>query len=256
MSMQVTVTPPDSAAIVGPAQKALDLMKSLDIDSPELAEYVGGEVQKCSSMHRKLDDQRKAIVKPLDEARQKIQELFRPALEILEQAKRIGGQKIVEYQRRVDEDRRRKQAEADAAARRERERLAREAAEAKAKAEAEAEELRKKAEAAAAAGRMAEAGRLEAKANAKEEAGEAKAMDMQAEAAAIPTTVLVPEAPKIAGISSRENWDFEIINPDAIPREYLIPDEKAIRSVVKALKGKTNIAGIRVFDKGTVAVRA
>jgi hypothetical protein len=59
----------------------------------------------------------------------------------------------------------------------------------------------------------------------------------------------VPEAPKTNGLAMRENWDFEIVDETAIPREFMCPDELKIRKVVKAMKEKTNIPGIRAFNR-------
>jgi hypothetical protein len=63
---------------------------------------------------------------------------------------------------------------------------------------------------------------------------------------------IVPEAPRTEGLAMRENWDFEIVDEIAIPREYLIPDDVKIRKVVKIMKDKTNIPGIRVFNQPTM----
>jgi len=59
----------------------------------------------------------------------------------------------------------------------------------------------------------------------------------------------------VAGVSYRENWQFEISDASAIPRDYLTPDVQKIGKMVKALKGTTNIPGVRVFDAGTVVHR-
>lgn len=55
--------------------------------------------------------------------------------------------------------------------------------------------------------------------------------------------------PKQEGISFRDNWRFQIVDKSLIPPEYLIVDEKAIGGVVRAMKDKTNIPGIRVFSE-------
>ncbi len=60
---------------------------------------------------------------------------------------------------------------------------------------------------------------------------------------------------KPEGVSYRENWKFEIKSPDVLPREFLMPDEKKIGQVVKAMKGATKIPGVFVWDAGTTVVR-
>ncbi len=68
----------------------------------------------------------------------------------------------------------------------------------------------------------------------------------------VPTVpVVVPHAvsAKVEGQGSMiENWYFEITDHNAIPREYLIVNESAIGKVVRALKGATNIPGIRAYS--------
>jgi hypothetical protein len=85
---------------------------------------------------------------------------------------------------------------------------------------------------------------------------EAAAVVEQAIAAPAPVVHIVPAAPKVDGVSHRENWKFEVIDANAIPREYLSIDEKKLGAVVRALKGSTRIAGIRVYPEQTTVVRA
>lgn len=63
----------------------------------------------------------------------------------------------------------------------------------------------------------------------------------------------MPDRPVVAGLRVAKGWDFEINDESKLPREYLKPDEKAIRDVVKALGDKTNIAGVRVFPSAGIA---
>jgi hypothetical protein len=97
----------------------------------------------------------------------------------------------------------------------------------------------------------AEAERM-AKAEKEMDRGDLKAAEktLAAPLAPVVTRVETPEPPKMAGLSFRDEWKFEITDPDLIPREYLMVDESKLRKVVKAL-GKTaaNIPGIRVFSE-------
>lgn len=76
-------------------------------------------------------------------------------------------------------------------------------------------------------------------------------------AAAAPPSAKIstPEKPKLENVHSRLDYDFEITDPDAIPREYLMPNEMLIRRVVKASKGKVSIPGIKVIAKEIVVTR-
>ncbi len=80
----------------------------------------------------------------------------------------------------------------------------------------------------------------------KEAAARAKATGQPVQAV-VTFTAPPPAVPKAAGLAFTDAWGFEIIDPAAIPAEYKIIDEKRIGAVVRALKGQTNIPGIRVF---------
>lgn len=107
------------------------------------------------------------------------------------------------------------------------------------KAEKEAEDLR-----------LAEAAEAE-NAGDKEKAEEL--LEAPIEVAPVPEVApaYIPQMviPKVAGQGAMvETWHFEIVFEEKVPREYLIVDEKAIRRVVEAMKGRTNIAGVRVWS--------
>ena len=62
----------------------------------------------------------------------------------------------------------------------------------------------------------------------------------------------IPEKPQ-ADVSLRTTWDFEVVDAEKIPRKYLVPDLVTIGKIVRAVKDQTDIPGIRVFPKTTVA---
>lgn len=63
-----------------------------------------------------------------------------------------------------------------------------------------------------------------------------------------PPVIVAKDVPKVAGLSYREDWKFEVVHADLIPDEYWIIDEKKIGGVVRALKQTCNIPGIRVYS--------
>lgn len=69
------------------------------------------------------------------------------------------------------------------------------------------------------------------------------------------TPVATVSKPQLEGVSIRKDWRWEIVDPLKIPREYLTIDPIAISQEVNRSKEKTNIPGIRVFQKDTVSVR-
>ena len=72
----------------------------------------------------------------------------------------------------------------------------------------------------------------------------------------IPQPVVETEVPVMKGVSFTTVWKFEITDPRLLPYDYVMPDERKIRDVVKALKDKTNIPGVRVFPEQQVGARA
>lgn len=95
--------------------------------------------------------------------------------------------------------------------------------------------------------------RLDARADKAESEGKhekAASLRDQADNAIAPTQI--QSAPKSKAVRNGENWQFEVTNESQVPDEYKTLDLKAIGGVVKAMKGKTNIPGIRVFDANSL----
>lgn len=146
---------------------------------------------------------------------------------------------------------RRRQEEAEAAIQRERVRLQREADEA-ARIEQQA------AQRAQDDALIAEAARLE-------QAGDKETARRLVEAPpelplAPPAPVFVPPAPvihaKVEGAPMfGEDWIFEVTNEALVPREYLTLDDVKIGKVVRAMKDKTNIPGIKAVSRPRATFR-
>lgn len=64
-----------------------------------------------------------------------------------------------------------------------------------------------------------------------------------------PIVVSVPriEVPKVDGFFPTTIWQYEIVNPDLLSREYLAPNLVKIGQAVRAFRENTSIPGIRVF---------
>ena len=56
--------------------------------------------------------------------------------------------------------------------------------------------------------------------------------------------------------SLQANWTFELVDITKVPEKYLILNERLVRAEVKALKDKTEIPGIRVFNDAKVRSNA
>ena len=99
--------------------------------------------------------------------------------------------------------------------------------------------------------------RLEARAERAAQSGkQEKAEQLREQAATVVAPVVSIDTPRVAGISTRESWDYEITDESKLPREYLMADHKKIASIVRSFKTATNIPGVRVFQKQTLASKA
>lgn len=194
------------------ANAVLDSAKSVVIKTPEQANQAGDWRNKIKAKLKQLDAERKELTKPLDEVKARIMDKYRPAMERLEEAYKLFDRVLVVYlneQERIRQEQQRKLDE-------------------------EAERKRKVAE--------AKAAEFAAKGNEKK----AEEWADKAETTVAP---VVAAAPKVEGMSFRDDWDFEIINSTIIPHQFLVPDESAIRQYVKATKGKSPIEGVRIIPK-------
>lgn len=62
------------------------------------------------------------------------------------------------------------------------------------------------------------------------------------------------EVPAVKGCSIREVWTGEVEDPDQIPREYLIPDEKTLKALTKARKCDPKIPGWHAYPRPSVTI--
>lgn len=173
---------------------------------------------------KELDEQRKSITKPLDDAKKQIMDLFRHPLDLLSRAENHLKNLILNYTT-------------------EKERKAREEAERLRKlAEAEAEKERKRLE----AQMKKEKGKLE-----KVEELKAKVEEI------VNTPIIVPtvEVEKPKGISYREKWYAEVVDFKVLPDEYKIPNQQALDKVAQATKGTIKIPGVIFKVKQIVVSR-
>lgn len=213
-----------------------------------------GEVLKRIKAHAKqLEDTETGITRPINAGLKALRELFRGPRDRATHAENLVKRQMMAFNDEQERIRREEQRKADEIARKERERIEAIARETERKAREKAAEERKAAEAAAAAGRAEEAARLTAKADATEQKAADKVLTLGEQATTIVAPVIHREPPKVSGVSTREVWKFAVSNAAAVPREYLSVDETKIRKVVQALKGDTQIAGVRVYSEKQLA---
>jgi hypothetical protein len=247
-------------------------------------EYAAGGVllKEIRTQQRAWDERLKAITGPMREAEARTREEFRPRAEALEVARRIVERALADWdaeQKRIaeavaeaerkrlaEEERLRREAEAKRLAE---ERLAEKLRLAREKADADrlAEEARKAAaEAPGSVGadfaRMdadvaaEKAAQAEADAKTREAEREAAEAIRREQAERDIARVKPAETTRLAGVSYREVWRFEVMDAAKVPREFLCVDEKAIGAYVRAKKGAAQIAVVRVWCDRVAATSA
>jgi len=85
-------------------------------------------------------------------------------------------------------------------------------------------------------------------------ASEAAEAGDQAKANALIAEAAGYGVPEVKGCSIRDVWSGEVEDAEAIPREYLIPDEKALKAVTKARKCDPKIPGWRAYPQPSVTI--
>lgn len=98
--------------------------------------------------------------------------------------------------------------------------------------------------------RMEEAAKLEAL-GAKEEAEQIMSEVLQENQTPVITVPPPPTIPKVEmkGMAMVTYWHFRIKNEALIPRNLMMPNEKAIGKLVDALHDKANIPGVEVYSE-------
>jgi len=227
------------------ASAMLALAQSYEIDSPEMAESAAQDLGEIKGRIKKLDELRKSMTKPLDEAKRRIMDLFNDPLIMLTNAENKLKFAIGEW---TTKERQRVEAE-----RRAQEEAARKLA----------EEQRRIAEEAAAKAKAAEAAGDHVAAIAAEQ--EAAAATETAEIITHMAPAVVAAAPKLAGISTSDNWKCEFTDLMALVKavaegkasiELLEFNQKEANKRAKALRAEFKVPGIRVYTEQVVSARA
>lgn len=194
---------------------------SFEVASAESYESGAELLKTIKSLSKQVDDQRKKITQPLDQAKKQVMDLFRPFTDSLGSAESSLKRRMIAWKSEQDRIAREAERKAEEKARRERERL-----------EAEA-----------------------AKAEEKGRSGRADILRDRA-ASTVAAPVIRSEAPKVTGIATRKVWRFRIVDAAKVPDQYKVIDEKKIGGVVRALKGDTSIPGVEVWEEDSMAARS
>ena len=230
----------------------------------EIEETFDPIIEAAHRAHKTALDKKRKYIEPVDAAEKMVKGKIGAYLTEQDRIRREAERKAWEAEQekiRAQQEALRKAQESERQAAEKRrvieEAARREAQEADAKAaRARSEEGRRKAQEEADRIRRETAERLaadKAKADAEQARLREEARQREAEiSASIPATVARVET---KGISTREDWDFEVLNEAAIPREFLTVDEGKLRRYAKAMKADANVPGVRFFSKTIVQQR-
>lgn len=234
--VSLNIASPSDPAMTG-GLGALESAECLAVCDQDSYEMAGAEVRRIAGVVKRLEDLRLSITRPMDEAKQRVMDLFRGPTAQYEQARATIEGKMLSHRR----------------------------AEEKARAEREAEQRRLAAEEES----RRQAALLE-QAQAAEAAGDAERAQAALDAAAAPPppppVAPMAEAPKAAGTSVRKLWKAECTDLDALikaaaagnqlARSVLICDTKALGAQARALQNRLVIPGVRVWPEDSLAARA
>lgn len=215
MDSEVALTPKAGEL----AEKAVRLLadaESLTISTTEEYRFAGSLIPHIGTLLAAFRSERMNQTRPLDAAKKAIMDRYASAQEPAENAERIIKKAMLKFRREEE------------ARVREEQRIAEE------KAEKERQRLEKLAD------RAEDRGDIE------------KAQAFEQRAATVVAPVAVSDAPKVEGTAIRKVWKFEVEDASLLPRNFLIPDESAIGAVVRALKDRHNIPGVRAWAEETI----
>ena len=227
----ITYNQPKGSALAKSAERVLAIARSIVVDSNEMAKIAAAELVTIKGRARELDEERKRITKPMDDAKRAVMDIYNPAIEKLNQAEAALKSTLTTYQ---NEQRRL----ADLAA-----------AEEARKAREEAEKLRARAE------KMEDRGKAE----------DAEALrNIAAMTAAAPRAVSAP--PKLAGVSTRKVWKANVTDRAAAIKaladnptyqHLLTIDESALNKLAAAMKNPNSpIPGVVFYEDSAMSARA
>ena len=221
MTHVIDITPETQAIVDKSENFALEIQTFKVIDQEDYS-TAGNYLRDIKGATKQLNDLRKSMTAPLDESKKRIMEFFRKPLDILSKAEGALKCGMLTYQQEQERKRREEEARLQEKARKEAERLA------------------------------ARAEKAEANGNIEK----AETLRQEAQEKEMLTPVVASPVEKVAGISTKKVWKFEIVNEDLIPREYMIADEARIGKVVRATAGTLTIPGVRIYAEDVLAARS
>lgn len=192
-------------------------------------EQSGEFLRRLKAKEGELSSIRLSITRPIDQAKARVLDLFRPAGDRLEKAERAIKGAMLTFSREQEQRRREQQAKLDEAARKETE-------------------------------------RLRALAEAQRERGEERRADVtMSRAETVPVVIVAPSTPKVGGIAMRVTWRAEVDDVLALaravgageqPPHLITANMAALNTLARGAKEGLNIPGVRAVSEEGIAARA
>jgi hypothetical protein len=206
------IVPQADPELSNSAKKMLQQAQALTVETAAEYEEAAVVLQNLTVREKEVEARKAELWDPLAKLTKSVQALFNQPLKVLDQAKKLVSGKMGAYaveQRNI-------------------------ALAAQQRANQEAEDARQK---------------LLAKAErAADDGNHARAEVLEARAESIQADAVESDIPKVSGIQLRERWLFEVIDPDKVPREFLMVDERLIRAEVNAKGSLARIPGVRIWS--------
>lgn len=226
--MNLNLDMPDQGTLVKDANTALEQATFFVIDSPAMYELAADELKEIKAKAKALNDKRKAITTPIDEAKKSVMDLFRAPLDTLAKAEDSIKKAMMDY----TNEQRRIALENQIAAQKE-------SSTQRASLKAEAEKI-------------AETGDVE------------QAAALVTAAVAIAPAVAAEKPIKVDGISTRVTWSAQVTDLATLIKYVaenpqfaglLQPDQKALNDMARALKGNLKIPGVLAVTNESITAR-
>jgi len=229
MSEQITVQPIDVEEVENSASDVVALSErssDLIIENQEQYESASEFLKQVKSRIKELDNERKSITKPLDEAKKRVMDLFRKPLDLLDKAEKKIKSVMIAYTN-----------EQERKAREEEERLRK-------LAEKQAEEERKRLEK-----------RIERAENSGKEDKAEQLREEQENIQPINVPTVAPNIEKPKGTSFRYKYTAKVVDFNSLPNEYKLPDQSKLNKVAQATEGKIEIPGVVIESEKILSQR-
>ena len=235
MEATLALITPEAQALAHEAETTLGIIQAVRITTAVECKAAVDQTRDIKAKAARLEEVRKTMTRPLDDAKKAIMDFFRGPADLLAKAETLLKGSITTFH----QEQQRIAAEAE----KERLRLQQIERDRQALEQKNAEALLLQAEEAAASGDTAKAEALEEQA-------------MAVQQVATPISVSCPvTAEKPRGAAMRKVWKCRIVDAKKVPAEFCMPNEKALDAYAKSMKENASLSGCEFYSEDSLAIR-